>query len=125
MFLQSAKRFWNINARLRVWFCPEWSLEGRSRRTSISVNMRFNCGCCAPFALREEYIERQRMKYLRWLNVIVILTFLSACGSTGFGPVFPTDTALPPPIVTIVSAPDPSTVLTAYLDAFKADDYNA
>ena len=64
------------------------------------------------------------MKLLRWLNIIVVLTFLSACSSTGFGPVFPTDTPLPPPIVTIVSAPDPSTVLTAYLDAFKADNYN-
>ena len=65
------------------------------------------------------------MKLFRCLSIIVILTFLSACGSTGLGgPIFPTDTPLPPPIVTIVSAPDPSTVLTAYLDAFKADDYN-
>jgi cell division protein FtsI/penicillin-binding protein 2 len=64
------------------------------------------------------------MKLLRWLNIIVILTFLSACSSTGFGPVFPTDTPKPPPIVTIVSAPDVDAVLTAYLDAFKADNYN-
>ena len=64
------------------------------------------------------------MKLFRWLNIIVILTFLSACSSTGFGPVFPTDTPKPPPIVTIVSAPNVDAVLTAYLDAFKSDDYN-
>jgi len=65
------------------------------------------------------------MKLFRWLSVIVILTFLSACSSTGFGPVFPTDTSLPPPPVTIIPAPDPAPALTAYLDAFKADNYNA
>ena len=65
------------------------------------------------------------MKLFRWLSMMVILTYLSACSPTGIGgPIFPTDTPLPPPIVTIVSAPDPSTVLSAYLDAFKADDYN-
>jgi cell division protein FtsI/penicillin-binding protein 2 len=64
------------------------------------------------------------MKLFRWLSIIVILTFLSACSSTGFGPVFPTDTPLPPPIVNITSAPNVDAALTAYLDAFKADDYN-
>ncbi len=63
------------------------------------------------------------MKFLRWLNIIVILTFLSACKAIEV-PGFPTDTPKPPPIVTIVSAPDVDTVLAAYLDAFKADDYN-
>src|SRR5690349_13725741 len=65
------------------------------------------------------------MKLFRWLSIIIILTFLSACSSTGFGPVFPTDTSLPPPPVTIIPAPDPAPALTAYLDAFKADNYNA
>jgi len=65
------------------------------------------------------------MKLFRWLNIIVILTYLSACSSTGIGgPIFPTNTSLPQPIVTIVPAPDPSPVLKAYLDAFKADNYN-
>ena len=64
------------------------------------------------------------MKLFRWLSIIVILTYLSACSSTGIGPIFPTDTALPQPIVTIVSAPDPAVVLKAYLDALKADNYN-
>ncbi|MEP0803921.1 MAG: hypothetical protein HRF47_00400, partial [Chloroflexota bacterium] len=31
---------------------------------------------------------------------------------------------LPPPAVTVISAPDPSLTLAAYLDAYKADDYN-
>src|SRR5512133_3445242 len=87
--------------------------------------MRFDYGRCAPSALREDYIERHHMKLFRWLNIIVILTFLSACSSTGFGPVFPTDTPKPPPIVTIFPAPNVDAALTAYLDAFKGDNYNA
>ena len=64
------------------------------------------------------------MKLFRWLSILVILTYLSACSASGIGPVFPTDTALPQPIVTIVPAPDVAAVLTTYLEAFKADDYN-
>ncbi|HKG54898.1 MAG TPA: penicillin-binding transpeptidase domain-containing protein [Anaerolineales bacterium] len=65
------------------------------------------------------------MKLFRWLSIIVILTYLSACSSTGIGgPIFPTNTSLPQPIVTIFPATDPSPVLKAYLDAFKADNYN-
>src|SRR5215204_4335549 len=63
------------------------------------------------------------MKFLRWLNLIVVFSFLVACGS-GNGSIFPTATSLPPPLVTVASAPDPSLTLKAYLDAFKADDYN-
>jgi penicillin-binding protein 2 len=66
------------------------------------------------------------MKFLRWLNVLLILTFLSGCGGNGIEvPGFPTETPLPPPPVTIVPAPSVDAALTAYLDAFKADDYNA
>jgi len=65
------------------------------------------------------------MKFLRWLNLIAVFFFLTACGSGGIGnSIFPTDTSLPPPPVTIVSAPDPAAAVRAYLDAFKADDYN-
>jgi len=64
------------------------------------------------------------MKFLRWLNFIAVFLFLTSCGSGGVS-VFPTATSLPPPIVTVASAPDPTLTLTAYLDAFKADDYNA
>jgi penicillin-binding protein 2 len=62
------------------------------------------------------------MKLLRWLNTIFILTFLSSC--SGSASIFPTETPLPPPIVTVISASDPDGALKAYLDAFKADDYN-
>ena len=64
------------------------------------------------------------MKLFRWLSILVILTYLSACSAPGIGPIFPTDTALPQPIVTIVPAPDVAAVLTTYLEAFKSDDYN-
>ena len=65
------------------------------------------------------------MKFLRWLNIFVILTFLSACSGGGINlPGIPTETSLPQPPVTIVSAPNADEALRAYLDAFKADDYN-
>ena len=65
------------------------------------------------------------MKFFRWLNILVILTFLSACSGGGINvPGFPTQTALPQPIVNVTSAPSADDALRAYLDAFKADDYN-
>ena len=66
------------------------------------------------------------MKFLRWLNIIVIFTFLSACGSGGIAvPGFPTETPKPPPIVTVISAEQqPDTTLTGYLEALKTEDYN-
>ena len=65
------------------------------------------------------------MKFLRWLNILLVIAFLSACSGTGIKvPGFPTETALPQPIVNVTSAPHVDTALQAYLDAFKADDYN-
>ncbi len=65
------------------------------------------------------------MKFLRWFNIIVLLTFLSACSSSGIGgSIFPTDTPLPLPPVTIESAPSADAALTVYLDALKTEDYN-
>lgn len=68
------------------------------------------------------------MKFLRWLNILALLAFLSACSPGGSVnvPFLPstTDTPLPPPSVTLQPAPDASAALTAYLDAFKADNYN-
>src|SRR5512140_2435644 len=70
------------------------------------------------------------MKFLRWLNILFVLTFLSACG-TSVPPALssPASATLQPPIVTIWPAGTPDTTnpdatLTAYLDAFKANDYN-
>ena len=65
------------------------------------------------------------MKFLRWFNVIVILTFISACGpGSPISNAPPTETSLPQPEVTIIPAPDAGAALTAYFDAFKAEDYN-
>lgn len=65
------------------------------------------------------------MKFLRWLQIIVLLSFLSACNGDIKVPGFPTLTSLPPPPVTIEAAPSVDAALTAYLDALKAEDYNA
>ena len=66
------------------------------------------------------------MKFFRLLNLIVIMAFLSACSSGGSGliPGGPTDTPLPPPLVTVSSTPDPGIAIQAYLNAYQADDYN-
>jgi len=65
------------------------------------------------------------MKFLRWLNILIILTFLSSCSGTGIEvPGFPTETPLPEPIVNVTSVPSVDDSLRAYLDAFKIDDYN-
>ncbi|HEX2998453.1 MAG TPA: penicillin-binding transpeptidase domain-containing protein, partial [Anaerolineales bacterium] len=67
----------------------------------------------------------------RWLNIVAILTLLSACtAGTGAPQGVPT-ASLQPPIVTVYSSSNApaatdtaENVLKAYLDAFKADDYN-
>ena len=66
------------------------------------------------------------MKFFRWLNIIILLTFLSAC-SPGGGiaiPGFATETPLPQPNVTLIPAPSADAAIGAYLDAFKNEDYN-
>ncbi len=65
------------------------------------------------------------MKLFRLISIILIPAFiLAACGTNGI-PGVPTGTALPQPLVTIDSTPDAGAALSAYLDAYKADDYNA
>ena len=65
------------------------------------------------------------MKFLRWLNILLTLAFLTACSGTGINvPGLPTETRLPQPIVNVTSAPSVDAALQAYLDAFKTDDYN-
>jgi len=65
------------------------------------------------------------MKLFRLLNLILIpALILTACGANNGG-LFPTETSLPQPIITVHPAPDADAALSAYLEAFKADDYNA
>jgi penicillin-binding protein 2 len=69
------------------------------------------------------------MKFFRWLNIIMLLAFLlSACSSGGGVVTLPgsaTETPLPPPPVTVISAPSADAAMSAYLDAFKKEDYNS
>ena len=71
------------------------------------------------------------MKVLRWINYILILVFLSACGSSSngtrpipgiFAPSTPTP-LLPTAQVTIIPAPDAQAAITAFLQALQKDDY--
>ena len=63
-----------------------------------------------------------------WINFILILAFLSACssggtGGGGFSNLFSTPTALPPPLVTIIPAPNAEAAVTKFFDALQKDDY--
>jgi penicillin-binding protein 2 len=65
------------------------------------------------------------MKFLRLVNLILVLAFLSACSRENgidINPFDPTPT-LPSPHVTIIPAPDASAAITKYLDALKNDDF--
>ena len=67
------------------------------------------------------------MKSLRWINLILIATLLSACnGSSGGGllpSIFNTPKPLATPSVEITSAPDAQEPMRAYLEAYKTEDY--
>ena len=70
------------------------------------------------------------MKALRWINLLLILAFLSACSTsgTGGGPgvftnIFATETPLPTAQVTIIPAPDAQAAVTAFLQALQKDDF--
>ncbi len=66
------------------------------------------------------------MKLFRLLNfILIVVLLLTACGSANSAPTLPPTSSLPQPAVTIKSAPDVNAALSAYLDAYKADDYNA
>lgn len=69
------------------------------------------------------------MKQLRWINLILAFSLLTACsfGSDGIGfpSMFGTPTPLPPPAATISSAPDAEEPMRAYLEAFQSEDYAA
>jgi len=69
------------------------------------------------------------MKVLRWIHYILILAFLTACGSGEGGPIvgiFATSTptaALPTAQVTLIPAPDAKAAITQYLQAYQKDDF--
>ncbi|MEW6403259.1 MAG: penicillin-binding transpeptidase domain-containing protein [Chloroflexota bacterium] len=69
------------------------------------------------------------MKVHRWLNLLLIAAFLTACsvgGEGGVPSIFgdpSTPTPLPPPQPTIIHAPDAQAAIAAYLEAFKANDF--
>lgn len=69
------------------------------------------------------------MKVFRWINIILVLAFLSSCGtsgtgnSSGFSNFFATPTPLPTAQAHITSAPDAQAAVTKYLDAMQKDDY--
>lgn len=69
------------------------------------------------------------MNVIRWVNLLLIITFLSACSSNTTGtkePIFSfgsTPTSLPTAPVTIIPAPDATAAVTKYLEAMQNDDY--
>ncbi|MBI5351188.1 MAG: hypothetical protein HZB50_00975 [Chloroflexi bacterium] len=72
------------------------------------------------------------MKVFRWINYILILTFLASCssggtnGTPGSNPIsglFATQTPLPTAQVAITPAPDAQAAGKKYLDAFMSSDY--
>lgn len=68
------------------------------------------------------------MKYLRWLNLAVVLMLVAGCGSNGTAnpPLFSKPTAtsdLPTPIFYVTPASDSAPALRAFLEALKGNDY--
>jgi penicillin-binding protein 2 len=63
------------------------------------------------------------MKFLRWLNFLVLVTLLSAC-SSGLGEgIFPPTPTLPSAQATIRPAPDAGAAINKYLGALQKDDF--
>jgi penicillin-binding protein 2 len=67
------------------------------------------------------------MKVIRWVNLLLIIAFLSACSNTVTpGPnttEVPTSDGLPTAPVTIEPAPDAKAIVTSYLQALQGDDF--
>lgn len=72
------------------------------------------------------------MKSSRWINILLLTVFLSACGSSGTGSgsgifsLIASPTApLPTAQATIIPAPDAKAAVTTFLTALQTDDYEA
>ena len=64
------------------------------------------------------------MKFLRRINLMLIVVLLSACSSDGpIGNLFATDAPLPTASAGITPAPDATAAVTKYLTALQEDDY--
>src|SRR3972149_6760719 len=69
-------------------------------------------------------IERKRMKVLHWINIILILAFLSAFSFGVIPDFFAPPTPLPtPPPARITPAPDAQAAVTEFLLSLQRDDY--
>jgi penicillin-binding protein 2 len=85
------------------------------------MNALFRARSCAAKQLDS---ERKRMKFLRWINLVLVVTFLSACSKPVIPGPFGQDTStLPPPPVTIIPAPDATAAITKYLSALQKDEF--
>ena len=66
------------------------------------------------------------MKYLRWINLAVILILLAGCAANG-GSALPSSpsaiSGLPTPVVGVTHAADAAPALRAFLEALKGNDY--
>ncbi len=64
------------------------------------------------------------MKMSRWLSLVLVVVFLTACGGSGVNP-SNTPSKLPTAAVTTVPAPSTDGALSAFLNALQAGDYGA
>jgi penicillin-binding protein 2 len=64
------------------------------------------------------------MKFLRWINLVLIVTFLTSCSRDGIGGgLFATPMPPATPQVGITPAPDATAAITKYLGALQKDDF--
>jgi len=63
------------------------------------------------------------MKSIRWINLTLVLLFLSACGNGGLLPGGTQTSSLPTAQTTVIHAPEAEPVLRAFLDALLVEDF--